>query len=58
MTYEMQYLAAILDELRAIRAILSADGPPEASAYVADIELREPKARRKQAAHKPEGEAG
>jgi hypothetical protein len=40
MTYEMQYLAAILDELRAIRAIISADGPPEASAF-ADVPLRE-----------------
>ena len=40
MTYEMQYLAAILDELRAIRAIISADGPPETSAF-ADVPLRE-----------------
>ena len=39
-TYEQEYLAAILDELRAIRAIISADGPPEASAF-ADVPLRE-----------------
>jgi len=46
MTYEMQYLAAILDELRAIRALLAADGPPEVSAF-ADVQLREtPKRKR------------
>ena len=43
MTYEMQYLAAILDELRAIRALLAMDGPPEPSAIVE----AETKARRK-----------
>ena len=53
MTYEMQYLAAILDELRAIRAIISADGPPEASAF-ADVELKEPKPRRKRATKQTE----
>ncbi len=46
MTYEMQYLAAILDELRAIHALLAVDGPPEVSAF-ADVQLREaPKRKR------------
>lgn len=47
MTYEMQYLAAILDELRAIRALLAMDGPPEPSAIV-EAEP-EPTKRRKRA---------
>ena len=50
-TYEQVYLAAILDELRAIRAILSADGPPDVSAYGADVILRE---RRRKPKAKPE----
>lgn len=45
-TYEQEYLAAILAELRAIRALLAADGPPEVSAF-ADVQLREaPKRKR------------
>jgi len=40
-----EYMCAILDEMRAIHAILAQDGPPEVSAFVAadEIQLREPK---------------
>ena len=45
-TYEQEYLAAILAELRAIHALLAVDGPPEVSAF-ADVQLREaPKRKR------------
>lgn len=50
-TYEQVYLAAILDELRAIRALMAADGPPEVSAYGADVVLKE---RRRKPKPKPE----
>ena len=45
-TYEQEYLAAILAELRAIRALLAADGPPEVSAF-ADVQLREATKRKR-----------
>jgi hypothetical protein len=44
-TYEQEYLAAILAELRAIRALLAADGPPEVSAF-ADVQLKEVRRKR------------
>ena len=43
-TYDQEYLVAILDELRAIHALLASDGPPQSSAFIPSddaIELRE-----------------